>query len=1157
MNPTNLFRQLTLASALACLGPLQAEAQTVTLGIDFLQQFPNAKVDDALECNVRPQASAAGELRDALFEHPLNLARPARVRYSLDLPPVREGELLTLAFETALSDGISLQGGTDGVRFAIDIAGERVFERDCREIRWTPAALNLNRFAGKHVDLDFLTEARGNTRFDWALWGRPRLLRFFQDARSAVGTSVRFPAAHGAVAFKGPPGLEVTIRPEDKPASRGVIIATGTQTNGWATGEFHFDDAKTVELSWSGDRPPAEFWIGKFPPQLEIRQLSIGRAVIEQGEAFPLMVEVENRGLGALPENSAQIDLHVDADQLASKPLPMLRPNSTWRGHWTHARGAGPFTVVAEVTGQNLTNLHARISGEVLAKSSETQEIGNSKLKLAFYKQAQGFSFARLFARDTNRWTAVAVWRPLFQLAALEQGATAVDEIRPIAATKLDSRTIEFKQDFQAADGAHWHCAFKVQLAEEKPLGQITYRWSCDRPRQVLFLGGPNFYVGDGGAGQAKTWGLFPGLEFLYGAEPSSNVRDFAPTLADRRTPVPEKITLPLMAVTIGSQSEPPSEAQARFFAGDAAKDWEALNQHAAVVSHSDFTVAMFWDEQQRWDGARRFPAARFSSPNRDQGQENHRMELFLPSVPEFVRENSERAAKPYSLPAGKELKLEASFVVQPEAVLSALRETMSARGGLPKPTPWPRTFQEKLDVCRAGFLKTVWDDSTKKWRHCIGWAPSFSPGFAALLWRDSHLASRLEDQRQSRQRVEATAAAALKESGPGALVSQANCHIVQWEFPFLYGGLSDALNALEPHVNSLIGSQTAEGGWTYQPQNTQQAGLGQAGDSVLGTCANHAASLLRYARITGDARALAAGEKALRYMESFRVPRGGQTWECPMYEPDILAAAYAIRAYHDGYRATGNRRWLHDAVYWAESGVPFIYLWSLPDHPMMLGATIPVFGSTFYTHTWLAVPVQWCGLVYSYHVFHLLQDLGSGSLDGTGSPLPLSLQFQPAEWRRVVELITSSALHQQFADGDKIGTYPDSIARFEQRNPAFINPEDILVNVLALAGHDPDVQTARLPDQPQILFSSGAKILKMEKLGRSLRVRLGFFGGEASHSLSSGFRPHEIRAGDQIVPKLDHSPGREPGWWWDEQRGRMYVSVRHDTPELDLELKE
>ncbi len=46
----------------------------------------------------------------------------------------------------------------------------------------------------------------------------------------------------------------------------------------------------------------------------------------------------------------------------------------------------------------------------------------------------------------------------------------------------------------------------------------------------------------------------------------------------------------------------------------------------------------------------------------------------------------------------------------------------------------------------------------------------------------------------------------------------------------------------------------------------------------------------MRYARITGDREAQAAGERALAFMESFRVPRGAQGWECPVYEPDILA---------------------------------------------------------------------------------------------------------------------------------------------------------------------------------------------------------------------------------------------------------------------------
>jgi hypothetical protein len=171
---------------------------------------------------------------------------------------------------------------------------------------------------------------------------------------------------------------------------------------------------------------------------------------------------------------------------------------------------------------------------------------------------------------------------------------------------------------------------------------------------------------------------------------------------------------------------------------------------------------------------------------------------------------------------------------------------------------------------------------------------------------------------------------------------------------------------------------------------------------------------------------------------------------------------------------------------------VPFIYLWTLPDKPMMLGATIPVFGSTFYSHSWLGVPVQWCGLVYAYHLWHLAQDLEQAPLTRTDSPLPLALNFSPADWKRIVELITVSATHQQFADGPKVGLYPDSISNFETKNPLFINPEDILVNVLALYGTDADVKTARVRSASgDVVISSGANILNATLNDQGLRFDL------------------------------------------------------------------
>ncbi|TMQ02082.1 MAG: hypothetical protein E6L09_00360 [Verrucomicrobia bacterium] len=787
--------------------------------------------------------------------------------------------------------------------------------------------------------------------------------------------------------------------------------------------------------------------------------------------------------------------------------------------------------------------------------------VENSGLRLEFVRQPDGFACAKILTRQSNTWTQVAAWSPLFRVVSDTRSGVEAWEIRP-RKTKLahaSKDSVQFVQTAQDSDGVTWTAELRVNVDPKRPVARVHYQWKAARLRGVRELLGPNIYAGEGTTGSAKTWGLFPGVEYLYGAEPSSNPRDFAPNLADRRTPHPHKITIPLMAVTVGPGSQFPLEQPDRSFTPDSLQDRPRLasmdSRSRERIPLTETTIGLWWDPLQAWDGKHAFPSARFASPNFDEGMANHRLGLFLPSTTDFVPENAQRANQPFELSADKTVTLDASVVAESGPAGVVLREYLQDTGGLPKPNPWPRSFQSELDVCRNGLLKTVWDAKSQRWSHCIGWAGSHSPGFAALLCLDSQVA---EQPVGSRDRVELAARNMLRDGGPGSFASQANCHILQWEFPFLYGYLPEALAGVEGQIKNLIQTQRPEGGWVYEPANAEQAKLGRAGDSVLGTCANRAATLLRYARITGDAPASAAGEKALRFMEQFRVPRGGQTWECPMYEPDILAAAYAIRAYHDGYRATGNPRWLQDAVYWAETGVPFVYLWSLPDKPMMLGATIPVFGSTFYTHSWLGVPVQWCGLVYAYHVFHLARELEQRPLLKTDSPLPLELNFSPADWRRIAELITVSATYQQFAEGDRIGAYPDSISQFEHRNPAFLNPEDILVNVLALRGVDPDVKTAALRQATRnLVVSSGAEIENLDATADGICFKLNFFAGEPSHSLVAGIKPSQILVNGRVLPQSADPVRREPGWYSDQAHERTYLTVRHEAKSVKVEITE
>jgi hypothetical protein len=1163
-----------LAHAGALLGQAHPQVEVIA---DLLETFPAATVTHCLSCEVRRPASADGVKQPGLFAHPAAPDRAARVEYSLALPNSSKQEVLLLAFDTALADGVKLGSGEDGVRFQIELDGRRSFVTEVKQTRWEAHALDLTPLAGRNVRLTLVTEAGGNTSYDWATWGGPRVLRFSSARPPNVETPGRISSdiVVGAVAIQNPARGGVKVRL--KPTGAGTALEwslpalqPGELSAPWSVRDFSFPGASGVALEWepSDALSATNILLATYPARPQLARLSATRALIGVGDTVPVCVEVKNAGRGLLETGHWRVVLRADGHDLGAKTLPTLAPGAAWRSEWrwNAPAKARTSTLTARLeSGSGLVAEEKQTAVEVVDRPERaaTRSIENRHLRLEFVRHRGGFGFARVFARQTNGWAEVAVWRPLGRIISITEKGEQTLDVRPRPARVNKSgaggSALELTGAARDADGVRWEMILHVALDPDRPLARLRYEWKAPKDRAVMALLGPNLYVGDGTTGDAKSWGLFPGLESLVGAEPSSNERDFAPNLADRRTPHPHKVTVPLMAVTIGPDSQAPPEAPGRFFTPDSLKDQPPLTAaptlHAPRSTlHDPVTVALSWDPLQRWDGEHAFPSPRFSSPNSDEAMRNHRLALFLPSTPDFVKENADRAATPYSLQAGQTLTLEANLIVAPGPATLALREWLRDAGGLPRPNPWPRSFQEELDVCRAGFLKTVWDEKTEKWRHCIDWAPTHAPGFAALLWLDSHVATDPAARRQSRDRVDLAVRNMLRDGGAGLLSSQSACHILQWELPFLYGHLPQAMAAVDAQVRRLIQSQHPDGGWRYQPDNAQQADLGQAGDSVLGTCANRAATLLRYARITGDRAALEAGEKALRFMERFRVPRGGQTWECPMYEPDILAAAYAIRAYHDAWRVTGNPRWLHNAVYWAETGVPFVYLWSLPDKPMMLGATIPVFGSTFYTHSWLAVPVQWCGLVYAYHLWHLAEDLERVPLPPADSPLPLALNLFPADWKRVVELITVSAAWQQFGDGPRVGAYPDSISRFEQRNPAFLNPEDILVNVLALHSHDPDVKTARLKTaRGEIVVSSGAGIEQLRASASELRFRLNYFAGEPSHALVAGVKPAEVKANGQPLPKSEQPLQREPGWWWDEQQQRCNLTIQHDQPAVEV----
>jgi len=161
-------------------------------------------------------ADAGGRTRRALFAHPPWRVDPPAERlaifaeYRLAVPSEGEPRLIGFLGLRDVPDGGE---PGDGVVFSVHVNGERVWQRAHAARRWEPFSVPLDPWRGRTVLLRLVTDAgpKGDTGYDWGLWGEPRVVARagavveLQDARRPVavvvqdadGARLADPDAHG------------------------------------------------------------------------------------------------------------------------------------------------------------------------------------------------------------------------------------------------------------------------------------------------------------------------------------------------------------------------------------------------------------------------------------------------------------------------------------------------------------------------------------------------------------------------------------------------------------------------------------------------------------------------------------------------------------------------------------------------------------------------------------------------------------------------------------------------------------------------------------------------------------------------------------------------------------------------------------------------
>jgi hypothetical protein len=544
---------------------------------------------------------------------------------------------------------------------------------------------------------------------------------------------------------------------------------------------------------------------------------------------------------------------------------------------------------------------------------------------------------------------------------------------------------IRVEYDCKDPDGGSWHVDRLFRPAAIADAIEVQTDIAVDQDRAVAFLPVFLLFPGVASFGEVKGQGLFAGLEYLQN-EPSSSEADVIGPAAKRQVPDSLKITFPLLA-----------------------------------IQHGDRYVAMTWQ-------MRPFFSALFDSPDRLFHSGGHVMGVLFPGSDGQNRDDGSLLPRVTELLHARQNVSSRAIVLggMGKSVVPAVQQFVKLRR-LP-PVPGAPGLPDYVSLAAGGWLDSKIREGNLI-RHALA-GGSFKPQPAAdaALWMEWLAGHDSDSLRAAHLREAATN---LLSVVPAENLNFAGVGHVRYPAESLiFGHVAENAAHAEQAAKALLSSFEPDGSVKYhaKPGGPDFAKT-HFTNEASGLTSRVVLDLLEAATFSGNRELLDLALQRLRDLDKFHdgVPRGAQTWECPLHTPDILASAQMVRAYTLGYEVSGEAHFLEEARYWAWTGVPFVYLVAPTDQAVGLYATIPVFGATYWqAPVWLGLPVQWCGLVYADALYRLRRADPKGP------------------WKQIADGITVSGIQQCWTqtNADYQGLLPDSfVLRAQKRNGPAINP--------------------------------------------------------------------------------------------------------------------
>ncbi len=452
-----------------------------------------------------------------------------------------------------------------------------------------------------------------------------------------------------------------------------------------------------------------------------------------------------------------------------------------------------------------------------------------------------------------------------------------------------------------------------VTLTPNSPLVKLKYRLQSTGNYYARYIRGPWFKAGETSFGTEKEDAILPGVDLAINDEWTSGTDFFKDSWALRVAPHPNKVTMPVMA-----------------------------------VSHKGDFIAISWNPNQvasRWFNYREHVQQPvFASPNFVDRKNNQLMGLMVPDASIEGHENEITAEIPLELKIGQQINFDAELWIGNGNSVNALADWVK-REGLPEPSEPKWAYEETLRKIANAYNTNFWHEGK---------------GFG-IHQRPEH---------KIRPNVPDFLKRYVEENKNTKLVKEL-IEKIQWSEekikPTQNGNNNETLIKVG---EDILSKQEEDGSFPFNPDMVGKDDfkvatsfiepMGLTGETALEIIILPAIKLLDIGSQTGDKRFLDAAKKALDYCLGMKRPEAGDFWETPLHAANLLAAGHAAIANYMAFEQFGEKKYKEKSIYWMRTLFAFTHLWEPKNIPMLYNTKPVLSSSDWYFANWVRDHVQW-----------------------------------------------------------------------------------------------------------------------------------------------------------------------------------------------------